>query len=266
MHVHALSSRLLLVEPVDTDRCGLELGGARLGVDRVDREDVGIHDVGEVDAHKGDARPQRAVVAHRRFERAAVLALRSAGTPGRSDLPPAPVLLEGAPVPLHSHISSYYTSNRGRLRLGLPFLRDGILGGQNSILFANPETAAEIEAELRREAIDLADAGRRGVWLRLEPFSDVEKGLATFEETFAAITRRGGLAIRLLGEAMQNRDRLGSLTDLLRFEAGVHSLVRRFPVVILCQYDARLLKGEELVAVLKTHADNFDRSMGIYLN
>lgn len=202
----------------------------------------------------------------RRFEQAAVLALRSAGAPGRSGLPPTTVLLEGTSVPLHSHISSYYTSSRGQRRLGLPFLRDGILAGQNCILFANRETAADIEAELTGEGIDLARVRDRGLWLHLEPFIDVEQGLATFEEAFASITRRGGLVIRLLGESLQNRNSLGSLTSLLRFEDSLHSLVRRYPVVILCQYDARLLKGEEVVAVLKAHADNFDRSIGIYLN
>ena len=202
----------------------------------------------------------------RRFERAAVLVLRSAGTSGRSDFAPATVLLEGTSIPLHSHISSYYTSSRGRRRLGLPFLRDGILAGQNCILFANRETAADIETEVAGEGVDPARARERGMWLHLEPFTDVENGLATFEDTFASITRRGGFAIRLLGESLQNLDSLGSLTNLLRFEESLHSLVRRYPVVILCQYDARLLKGEELVAVLKAHADNFDRSMGIYLN
>jgi hypothetical protein len=35
---------------------------------------------------------------------------------------------------------------------------------------------------------------------------------------------------------------------------------------MLCQYDARSLDGDELVAVLKAHADNFDRSLRIFLN
>lgn len=202
----------------------------------------------------------------RRFERAAVLALRSARTTGLSDLPPAPVLLEGSAIPLHTHISSYYTSNRGRRRLGIPFLRDGVLAGQHCIVYANLETAAEIEAELAGEDINLSRVKEGGRWLHLEPFTDVEMGLATLEEAFASITRRGGVAIRLLGEGMQSRDGLGSLTNLLRFEDSLHSLVRRYPVVVLCQYDARLLEGAEVIAILKAHADNFDRSMRIYLN
>jgi excisionase family DNA binding protein len=217
-------------------------------------------DAGLLTSHRVGLRGER------RFERSSVASLGSATDPGRSGQPATEVILEGSSIPLHTHLSSYYTSLRGRLRLGVPFLRDGILAGQSCILMADSKTEGQFEAELSQEAIDLARARERGQWLRLAPFADGDEGLVAFEAAFAAITRRGGVTIRLLGEALQNRDQLGSLASLLRFEERLHSLVRRYPVVMLCQYDARSLDGDELVAVLKAHADNFDRSLRIFLN
>ena len=216
-------------------------------------------DSGLLQSHRVGRRSER------RFERSAVLGLKSAGRPDASPSANS-VLLEGREIPVHSHLSSYYTSDRGRLRLGVPFLGDGLAAGQPCVILSNPETARLLEDELKTEGVPVERALETGRLRELETFKTLSEGIETFERTFAAFTRRGDLIIRVLAEATQNATSLGSIGEQLRFEDMLDGLVRRYPVVLICQYDVRRLKGADVIDVLKGHADNFNRPLGMFLN
>ena len=216
-------------------------------------------DSGLLQSHRVGRRSER------RFERSAVLGLKAGG---RSDAPPSAnsVVLEGRAIPVHTHLSSYYTSDRGRLRVGVPFLRDGLAAGQPCVLMSDPGTARLLENELKAEGVAVERALETGRLRELEPFKTQSEGIETFERTFAEFTRRGDLVIRVLGEATQNAATLGSIGDLLRFEDLLTGLVRRYPVVMICQYDVRRIQGTDVIDVLKVHADHFDQPLGMFLN
>jgi excisionase family DNA binding protein len=201
----------------------------------------------------------------RRFERSAVLKLKGAGRPDASPSASS-VFLEGREIPVHTHLSSYYTSDRGRLRLGVPFLRDGLLAGQPCVIVSNREVARLLEDELKAEGVAVEQALETGTLRELEPFKTHAEGIETFERTFASFVRRGDVVIRVLGEATHNASALGSISDLLRFEEMLYGLVARYPVVMICQYDVRRLEGADVIGVLKGHADNFDQPLGMFLN
>jgi len=216
-------------------------------------------DSGLLQSHRVGRRSER------RFERSAVLRLKGAG---RRDASPSgsAVFLEGREIPVHTHLISCYTSNRGRLRLGVPFLRDGLAAGQPCVIISNRETARVLEDELKAEGVAVERALETGRLRELETFKTVSRGIETFERTFAEFTRRGDLVIRVLGEATQNAKSLGSIANQLRFEDMLNGLVRRYPVVLICQYDVRRLGGTDVIDVLKGHADNFDQPLGMFLN
>ncbi len=216
-------------------------------------------DSGLLQSHRVGRRSER------RFERSAVLRLKSAGGPDDSS-PSNWVLLEGRETPVHSHLSSYYTSDSGRLRLGVPFVRDGLAAGQPCVIISNPETARLLEDELKAEGVAVERALETGRLCELETFKTRSQGIEEFERTVAAFTRRGDLVIRVVGEATQNANSLGSIAEQLRFEDMLDGLVRRYPVVLICQYDVRRLKGRDVIDVLKGHADNFNRPLGMFLN
>jgi excisionase family DNA binding protein len=220
-------------------------------------------DSGLLQSHRVGRRSER------RFERSAVLGLKSAGRPDASlssTSSSSSVLLEGRETPVHSHLSSYYTSDRGRLRLGVPFLRDGLAAGQPCVIISNPETARLLEDELKAEGVAVERALETGRLHELETFKTRSQGIDEVERTVAAFTRRGDLVIRVLGEATENATSLGSIAEQLRFEDMLDGLVRRYPIVLICQYDVRRLKGADVIDVLKGHADNFNRPLGMFLN
>ena len=103
----------------------------------------------------------------RRFARSDLLGLRSAGRQGRPG-PEHAVFIEGSPVPVHTHLTSLFTSDVGRLTLGLPFLRDGLVAGQACILMAHPQTARLIALQADLAMLDQDfGAGREGLTANL---------------------------------------------------------------------------------------------------
>lgn len=216
-------------------------------------------DSGLLPAHRVGPRQER------RLLLADVMRLKSGGR-AAGPRPASRVALEGVSFPLHTHLTSLYTTDAGRLRLGLPFLRDGITAGQSSILYMSDGIAELVEDELRADGVDVRRAIASGQLQRLAQGRTPDEGIASFERAFSATIRRGSVAIRVLGEAVENRQSMGTWADHLAFEDRLTALVRRYPVVILCQYDARRLDGVELVAVLKAHGDNFEQPLGMFLN
>ena len=62
-------------------------------------------------------------------------------------------------------------------------------------------------------------------------------------------------------------DRGLDLDELTRLETDyAHRLARRFPVVSLCQYDARRFSGTGILRGLKCHDDTFKYPLARFLN
>ncbi|HEV2413803.1 MAG TPA: MEDS domain-containing protein [Candidatus Dormibacteraeota bacterium] len=201
----------------------------------------------------------------RRFARSDVLQLRGPGRQGQSPQVGS-VVLEGAALPVHTHLGAFYTTERGQLRLAIPFLRDGLLAGQHCVVLANPETRRVFEAELKADRVEVDRAVSNGLLGLFPPSDALDEGIDFYERIFTEITRGGGTIIRMLGEATQQKDSLGSMELLMGFESALDVLVHRFPVVLICQYDARKVLGPEVIAALKLHADDFDHPLGMLLN
>src|SRR5258708_6869220 len=124
----------------------------------------------------------------RRFREDALLRFMGPGQGGPSRATtglPRAVSLEGMAITLGSHLGSFYTTDAGRLRLGLPFLRDGMQSGQPCVLFAQPDIRAHYVRALERESIDVDDTERSGLLTMLSviPLSP-EEFIARLERVF----------------------------------------------------------------------------------
>jgi hypothetical protein len=58
----------------------------------------------------------------------------------------------------------------------------------------------------------------------------------------------------------------GSEAAMMAYEEAYELMAKRFPVVTLCQYDAREFDGEIMLRALKSHPDMFEQHMGGFLN
>jgi len=62
------------------------------------------------------------------------------------------------------------------------------------------------------------------------------------------------------------REMFASDEEMMAYEEAYEVMARRYPVVTLCQYDARVIGGEIMLRVLKAHPDMFAQHLGGFLN
>lgn len=182
--------------------------------------------------------------------------------------PAATMVIQDVVVPLGSHIACFYTTDAGRLRIGLPFLRDGLLAGQSAVLLrATPDVREQYFAALQNEGVDAAEAIQTGL-LMLYPEVSGSAGdqVARFEQMLTAASRTRGGPIRILAEVLADVETLGSVAEHMIVEQRVNAVFKRFPVVTICAYDVRAFDAVTVIEALKLHTDIYGPQIGYWLN
>lgn len=180
---------------------------------------------------------------------------------------PSTMVIQDVVVPLGDHLAAFYTTDAGRLRLGLPMMRDGLLAGQTVVLRATPDVRERYFAALGNEGVDAAEAMRAGqLMVYPEAAGPAAQQVARFEELLTTATRRRPGPIRLLADVLANIEAVGSVSEHLLVEQQVGPLFKRFPVVTVCAYDVRAFDGITVIEALKLHSDIFGPQVGYWLN
>jgi excisionase family DNA binding protein len=188
-------------------------------------------------------------------------------TGGAETNPPSTMVIQDVVVSLGSHLAAFYTTDGGRLRLGLPLMRDGLLAGQTVVLRAKPDVREEYFAALHNDGVDAAETIRTGLLMLYPeiPGSAAEQ-VARFEQLLTAATRKRPGPVRLMADVLANVETLGSVAEHLVVEQQIGPLFKRFPVVTICAYDVRAFDGVTVIEALKLHSDIFGPQVGYWLN
>jgi excisionase family DNA binding protein len=177
------------------------------------------------------------------------------------------VSVGGAPISLRTHLAPIFSTDLGGLRLAVPFLAEGLRSGQPCFLAATGVVLERYFNALRQEAIDVDEAQRSG---RLSivgwPGGTVAGALAGWEQLFGKALAAGPTILRVVGEMACERTMFSSDAEMLAYEEAYEVMIRRYPAVTLCQYDAREFNGEVILRVLKAHPDMFQQHLGALLN
>jgi hypothetical protein len=160
-----------------------------------------------------------------------------------------------------AHLATYFSSEAGRLRIAVPFLRDGIALGQPCFLIATGEVLdryiAALEKEVKKE---LALARRRGLFATAPaPGRTVEQALAFWDERIgAALSGVGPTIVRIVGDMACVKTSFETVHQMLIFERQVGAIIKQSPTVAVCQYDVREFDGASLLEAIKAHPDVSD--------
>lgn len=204
----------------------------------------------------------------RRFRKGDLLLLLKEGqrltvtSPARRDI----TMIEGMEVRLGSHLCTLYSSDEGRTRLTIPFLKDALESDQTCFLVAAVEDQVRFLREVEEEGIDIKDAMTRRQLIVSSGFSGAEQGLTYLEKAFTTALKSRPSHIRLVGDMAWGLKNVLSVRELMGFEMRLNLLAKRFPLVAICQYDVRKFTGIALLRVLKAHTDVFDYHLGRFLN
>jgi hypothetical protein len=154
----------------------------------------------------------------------------------------------------HSHLATFYDSDAGRLRLTLPFLRDGLRAGDACFLVVGARLRELYVAALEHEGIRVEEAIDGGGLTILPGIGPrTEDALAAWEDGFWKAVNRGARQLRVVGEMESEREAFESEAEMIAYEFAVNALIERFPCVALCQYDVRAFAGSTILGALKAH-------------
>jgi len=169
------------------------------------------------------------------------------------------VVLEGVSIAYGRHICTLYETPLGRLRWSVPFLQDGLKSGDCCFLVATPAAQEEILSHVREDYDGLDEAIARGQLILTNGIADGEAMCRFVERSIVMATRKSYRSFRLLGDMSwclalgMTQEELFAYEHRFNREIG-HS----FPLVSVCQYDARDFTGPAILNALKCHEDTFD--------
>jgi excisionase family DNA binding protein len=205
----------------------------------------------------------------RRFRAEDVRRLRPKSRSGHPTLGQLVSTTQVGPVSIndHTHIATFYDSDAGRLRLAVPFLTEGLRTGAPCILLAHGAVRKAYFGALKRSTNGVIDQALAKGLLHVSqgPGSTVNEALEFWESVFWDAMGRRGMPIRVVGEATSVRDQFESETEMLTFEAAMNMTVRRFPCIVICQYDVRHFTGQALLSALRAHPDLYTLPIGHFL-
>ena len=145
----------------------------------------------------------------------------------------------------------------GRGELAAAFLAGGFSPGSVCYLVTPPSGRNAILMSLKESRPSLRDAIDAGRLVLTEHAASARAQWDRLARLFLGATRAGAQSLRVVGD-MWGMVKSASPEALMEFEAGFDEhLSRRFPVVSLCQYDARRFSGLALLNALKQHRDTF---------
>ena len=174
----------------------------------------------------------------------------------------------GDAIAIPGHVATMYSSEAGGLRLTLPFFAEGLRLGQPCFLVAtDAELTRYTDALGERNHIDLSRANDRGLFTVVSfGGGTAPEAIAEWERRLAEVLAKGPTVIRIVGEMVSERSMFASEEEMLRYEEAFDVMCRRYPVVVICQYDVRHFDGVALLRALKAHPDLFGFRMGTFLN
>lgn len=179
---------------------------------------------------------------------------------------PVKVHIGGVAIDYGSHLCSFYETDRGRAKLAVPFLADGLKAGDICFFIAAGKVRRQVLKDLEKQCPDLKRAKDNGQLKLLAGKPSGQEMLDYFETEFIAATRTGNARMRVLGDMAWFLEKELGIEELNAFERAYnHSLGHRFPVVSLCQYDARVFSGIGILGALKAHEDTFRYPLSRFL-
>ena len=177
------------------------------------------------------------------------------------------VVVGGQPVVVGTHLVAFYDSDPGRVRLTVPFLAEGLHAREPCFLFAHGEELdSHLEALSRYPGVDVDGALASGLLVTGHaPGKTVREALDYWEKALWAALDNHATVVRVVGEMASEREGFRSEREMLTYEAMVNMTLKRFPCVVICQYDVRKFSGQAVLEAFRAHPDVLNIPLGLLL-
>ena len=178
------------------------------------------------------------------------------GSPEPTSRPNGHTTVDGGAIVRGTHLCGMYASDEDRVRLAVGFLAGGFDADSVCYVFGTDQARAAIIRGLEQREPSLWAHFERGRLVQSDYASSATAQLEFVRGEFAAAVQGGARSIRCVGDLIGFAAQVGS-RGVAEYETAYSTIAKRYPVVTLCQYDARYFSGVELVGALRAHPDTF---------
>lgn len=176
------------------------------------------------------------------------------------------VQIEGMTISPGEHLCTLYETDTGITKLSVPFLAQGLKNNDLCVLVASEFHQKIIIDALSKIYTDIKVSINNGSLILFDGIPHSFELYQYFENTFLSATRNGYSSIRVVGDMGWAISKKMAFDDLMTFERDYnHNLCPSFPVVSLCQYDARNFTGTEILQALNNHKDTFKHTFSRFI-
>ena len=173
------------------------------------------------------------------------------------EVPDAPLTISEG-----NHLFGMYGTDVGLLSLVVPFLLEGLREGSACLLVAPKSRQKRILKTLEELLPSLSDDATAGRLVLSEHQDSITAQWKYLASQLSEAQEAGASTFRIVGDMIGLRAHV-SARDLIDFEIRLDDkIIARFPVSILCVYDAREFSGLALLNALKAHRDTFRYPVG----
>src|SRR5438270_12245712 len=157
----------------------------------------------------------------------------------------------GIEGPLGDHIRAFYQGRAGRDEVMIPYLAEGMRGGEKCI--------GVVESSEPKQVRDLLPPGQVEVMIPADTYLrggrfDTEAMMSWLTEQVShSLDVEGFARVRSAGEMGWALSGAPGVNELLSYETQLTKFAASFPQVMLCLYDMDRVGGSMLIDALKTH-------------
>jgi len=174
---------------------------------------------------------------------------------------PAPIPFAGSRLDRVRHVCAFFNSMDEEYRVLLPFIKEGLDGGEKAVHVVDPARHHSHMKYLASVGIDADEAQGRGqldirtttaTYLKDGRF-DQDRMLAAFERMASGSSDGPYPSSRIICQmewASQHHD---CIDDLLEFESRVNEVWQRHDDAVICVYDLAKFSGDTVVDIMRTH-------------
>lgn len=157
------------------------------------------------------------------------------------------------------HVAAFYRTPAERDGIILPFLTDGLKGGDKCTCVVDSCPPSYVTEKLS-ESLDVESYVSAGQLEVLDSYGTYTAGggfrpsrMLTFWETRARLGKQAYAFTRNVGEMSWAHPNCPGIADVAGYESELNRMISNYPQVNLCLYDLSKCTGELIFDVLKTH-------------
>ena len=159
------------------------------------------------------------------------------------------------------HICQIFTDEDERHNALIDYVVSGLKGGENVACFTENETNESLTKGFTENGFSYDEITGDGLFSLSDTHNtyfkdnkfDPDKMLGVLKGFYEASMDRNCNGARAIGEMTNEIESVEGGSRWFEYESRVSLLIRKHPVNIVCQFDARTFKGETLMGILKVH-------------